>query len=99
MKREKISLVKAVTAVVTGIILFLILTAINKTGSEAFFKAYAAETVSTLELSIIPEEDGLFQHHVIDNELKKMAITEDECNNGGISKKEFVNRLNDNINN
>lgn len=50
-------------------------------------------------ISIIPEEDGLFQHHVIDNELKKVAITEDECNNGGISKKEFVNRLNDNINN
>ena len=57
MKREKISLVKAVAAVVTGIILFLILTVINKTGSEAFFKAYAAETVSTLELSIIPEDD------------------------------------------
>lgn len=57
MKREKISLVKAVAAVVTGIILFLILTVINKTGSEAFFKAYAAETVSILELSIIPEDD------------------------------------------
>lgn len=50
-------------------------------------------------ISIITENDGFVQRQVINNKIREVAITEDECNNGGISKKEFVNRLNDNINN
>lgn len=50
-------------------------------------------------ISIITENDGFVQRQVINNKIREVAITEYECNNGGISKKEFVNRLNDNIKN
>ena len=49
-------------------------------------------------ITMISDGDGYIQRQVIDNEIREVTITKDECSHSGISEKEFVNRLNDNDN-
>lgn len=45
-------------------------------------------------ITTILDEEGYIQQHIIDNEIREVSITKDEYNHNGISKKDFINRLN-----
>lgn|GEM_PF-1861016 len=45
-------------------------------------------------VTTILDEEGYIQRQVIDNEIREVSITKDEYNHNGISKKDFINRLN-----
>lgn len=45
-------------------------------------------------ITTILDEEGYIQRQVIDNEIREVIITKDEYNHNGISKKDFINRLN-----
>ena len=45
-------------------------------------------------ITTILDEEGYIQRQVIDNEIREVSITKDEYNHNGISKKDFISRLN-----